>query len=172
MESIGTLAGGIAHDFNNILFPIMGFSELALSDTPEDSPLRNNIKEIIQGAKRARDLVKQILAFSRQSDQQPKPLKVQLIIKEVLKLIRSSLPSTIEIKQHISNQCGLVMADATQIHQVAMNLMTNAFQAMEDDGGKLEVTLKEMESSKAIKGILEFTVNWRRNCISCLPACA
>ncbi|NQT68582.1 MAG: response regulator [Desulfobacteraceae bacterium] len=145
MESIGTLAGGIAHDFNNILFPIMGFSELALSDTPEDSPLRNNIKEILQGAKRARDLVKQILAFSRQSDQQPKPLKVQLIIKEVLKLIRSSLPSTIEIKQHISNQCGLVMADATQIHQVAMNLMTNAFQAMEDDGGKLEVTLKEVE---------------------------
>ena len=145
MEAIGTLASGIAHDFNNILFPMMGFAEMALDDLQEESPVRNNIKEILQGTKRANDLVKQILAFSRQSDQKPKPLKVQLVIKEVLKLIRSSLPTTIEIKQYISNKCGLVIADSTQIHQVAMNLMTNAYHAMENEGGKLEVTLKEVE---------------------------
>jgi PAS domain S-box-containing protein len=145
MEAIGTLAGGIAHDFNNILFPIVGYTEMMLDDLPEDSPFRNNVKEIFQGTMRAGDLVKQILAFSRQSDQNPKPLKVQPIVREVLKLIRSSLPTTIEIKQHISNKCGLVTADATQIHQVAMNLMTNAFHAMEDEGGELEVTLKEVE---------------------------
>ena len=145
MESIGTLAGGIAHDFNNILSPIMGYAELALYDLPENSPLQNNIKEIIQGTKRARDLVKQILAFSRQSGQELKPLKVQLVIKEVLKLIRSSIPTTIEIKQDISTKCGYILADPTQIHQIAMNLMTNAYHAMEDEGGKLEVTLKEVE---------------------------
>jgi len=145
MESIGTLAGGIAHDFNNILFPIMGFAEMALDNIHQDSPLRNNIKEIIQGTKRASDLVKQILAFSHQSSKELKPLKVQLVIKEVLKLIRSSIPTTIEIKQYISSKCGYVLADPTQIHQIAVNLMTNAFHAMEDEGGMLEVTLKEVE---------------------------
>jgi CheY-like chemotaxis protein len=145
MEAIGTLAGGIAHDFNNILFPMVGFAEMALEDTPVDSPLRDYLNEILQGTKRAGDLVKQILTFSRQADQEIKPLKVQLIIKEVLKLIRSSLPSTIEIKQYISTKCGLVMADATQIHQIAMNLVTNAYHAMEETSGKLEVTLKEIE---------------------------
>ena len=145
MESIGTLAGGIAHDFNNILFPIIGYAEMMLDDLPADSPHRNNTSEILQGAKRASDLVKQILTFSRQSGQELKPLKVQFVIKEVLKLIRSSIPTTIEIKQHISNKCGLVTADPTQIHQVAMNLMTNAYHAMENEGGVLEVTLKEVE---------------------------
>jgi PAS domain S-box-containing protein len=145
MESIGTLAGGIAHDFNNILFPMVGFAEMMLDDIPEDSRLRDSINEILLGTKRAGDLVNQILTFSRQTDQKIKPLKVQLIIKEVLKLIRSSLPSTIEVKPNLSNKYGLVMADATQIHQVAMNLMTNAYHAMEETGGMLEVTLKEIE---------------------------
>jgi signal transduction histidine kinase/DNA-binding response OmpR family regulator len=145
MEAIGTLAGGIAHDFNNILFPMVGFTEMALEDLPGDSPIRNNLNEILRGTKRAADLVKQILTFSRQVDRQLKPLKVQLVIKEVLKLIRSSLPSTIKIKQNVSNKCGFVMADATQIHQVAMNLMTNAYHAMQETGGELEVTLKEIE---------------------------
>ncbi|MEE8432653.1 MAG: response regulator [Candidatus Desulfatibia sp.] len=145
MESIGTLAGGIAHDFNNILFPIIGFAEMALEDTAEGSSLRNSINEILHGAKRAGDLVKQILTFSRQADQELKPLQVHLVIKEVLKLIRSSLPSTIKIKQFIKKDCGLVIADPTQIHQVAMNLMTNAYHAMEEAGGELEVTLKEIE---------------------------
>ena len=145
MESIGTLAGGIAHDFNNILFPMMGFAEMALDDLSKDSPLRNNIEEILQGTKRASELVKQILTFSRQSDQKPKPIKVQFIVKEALTLIRSTIPTTIEIKQYISNECGLVMADPTQIHQIAMNLLTNAYHAMENEGGKLEVTLRNLE---------------------------
>ncbi|MBW2610299.1 MAG: response regulator [Deltaproteobacteria bacterium] len=145
MESIGTLAGGIAHDFNNILFPMFGFLEIMLEDTPKDSPFRDSLNQVFSGAKRARDLVKQILAFSRQSDHARKPLKVQLVIKEVLKLIRSSLPSTIEIQQNISNQCGTVMGDYTKVHQIAMNLMTNAYHAMQETGGKLEVTIEEVD---------------------------
>ncbi|MEA3417315.1 MAG: PAS domain S-box protein [Thermodesulfobacteriota bacterium] len=145
MESIGTLAGGIAHDFNNILFPVFGYLEMMLLDIPEDSPLRGQLEEIFNGAKRARDLVQQILRFSRQSGHEMKPLKVHLVIKEALKLIKSSLPSTIEISQNIKTDCRLVMADSTQLHQVIMNLCTNAFHAMEKTGGKLIVNLKEVE---------------------------
>jgi PAS domain S-box-containing protein len=145
MESIGTLAGGIAHDFNNILFSLYGYTELALDDAERGTPLHANLQEVLIAAHRAGDLVKQILTFSRQVDQKLKPLKIQMVVREALKLIRSSLPSTIEINQNISNTCGLVMADATQIHQVAMNLLTNAFHAMEDQGGKLDVTLKEID---------------------------
>ncbi|MGD9246158.1 MAG: PAS domain S-box protein, partial [Desulfobacterales bacterium] len=145
MESIGTLAGGIAHDFNNILYSIIGYTELALDDTEKETPLHDNLQELLIAAHRAGDLVKQILTFSRQANQELKPLKVQLVVKEALKLIRSSLPTTIEINQNISNTCGLVLADATQIHQVAMNLLTNAYHAMEDQGGKLDVTLKEVD---------------------------
>ncbi len=144
MEAIGTLAGGIAHDFNNILFPIFGYLEMILEDVPKDDPIRGNLAEVFSGAKRARDLVQQILTFSRQSDHKPKPLKTQLVIKEALKLIKSSLPSTIEIRQNIEKDCGLVMADPTHIHQIVMNLCTNAFHAMEENGGKLSVTLKEV----------------------------
>jgi PAS domain S-box-containing protein len=145
MESIGTLAAGIAHDFNNILYSIIGYTELALDDAERSTLLHNNLQEVLIAAQRAKDLVKQILTFSRQANQELKPLKVQLVVREALKLIRSSLPSTIEIKQNISNTCGLVIADATQIHQVAMNLLTNAYHAMEDEGGKLNVTLKEVD---------------------------
>jgi PAS domain S-box-containing protein len=145
MEAIGTLAGGIAHDFNNILFPIVGFAEMAMYDLPEDSPLRENLNEILQGATRAGELVKQILTFSRQSNRELKPLELQLVIKEVLKLSRSTLPSTIQIIQDISANCGQVVADSIQIHQIIMNLITNSFHAMQDTGGKLEVTLKEVE---------------------------
>jgi len=145
MESIGTLAGGIAHDFNNILYSIMGYTELSLDDTEKGTRLHDNLQEILIAAQRARDLVKQILTFSSQADQTLKPLKVQLVVREAVKLIRSSLPSTIEITQNISNTCGFVMADATQIHQVALNLLTNAYQAMDHEGGKLDVTLKEVD---------------------------
>jgi len=145
MESIGTLAGGIAHDFNNILFSIMGYTELALDDTERGAPLHNNLQEVLIAAHCAKDLVKQILTFSRQADQELKPLKIQLVVREVLKLIKVSLPSTIEININISNICGLVMADAAQIHRVAMNLLTNAYHAMADEGGKLDITLKEVE---------------------------
>jgi signal transduction histidine kinase/ligand-binding sensor protein len=148
MEAVGTLAGGIAHDFNNILFPIIGFSEMVLEDLPKDSPLRRSMKSVLSGAFRARDLVQQILMFSRETEQEVHPLKIQLILKEVLKLAKATLPSTIKIISHISDKIGLVMADPIQIHQVAMNLMTNALHAMEETGGELRVDLLEMEVEK------------------------
>ena len=144
MESVGTLAGGIAHDFNNILFPMFGYLEMMLGDVPEDSPLHDNLERVLNGAKRARDLAKQILTFSRQKDHEMKPLKVHLVIKEALELVESFSPSTIEISQNIKTDCRLVMADPTQIHQIVMNLCTNAFHAMEETGGKLTVNLKEV----------------------------
>ena len=145
MESIGTLAGGIAHDFNNILFPIVGYTEMTMDDVPEDSTAHRNLKEILSSALRARDLVQQILTFSRKQNQELKPLKTQIVVREALKLIRSSLPTTIEISQNIDKDCGLVMADPTQIHQIVMNLCTNAYHAMDDTGGTLEVNLNEVE---------------------------
>jgi len=145
MEAIGTLAGGIAHDFNNILFPIMGYAEMGMIGVPEDSKIRRNFIEILSASKRASDLVQQILTFSRQHDQELRPLKAELVVREALKLIRSSIPSTIEIDQDIEKNCGLIMADPTQVHQVVMNLCTNAYHAMEETGGILSVNLKEME---------------------------
>ncbi len=147
MESIGTLAGGVAHDFNNILSPIIGYTELSLDELPGDSPVRGNLLEVLQAAERAKSLVRQILTFSRMADQELKPLKIQPIIKEVLKLVRSSLPSTIEIHQDIDESCRPVMADATQIHQMVMNLITNAYHAMEQRGGRLEISLREFGPS-------------------------
>ena len=143
MESIGNLAGGIAHDFNNLLFPIMGMSEMLLGDLPEDSPEHDNANEIFLAGKRASDLVKQILTFSRQSEYKMAPVRVQDLLKEVLKLCRSTIPSNIEIHENIQQNCGLIMADPTQIHQVVMNLITNAFHAVEDRNGAISIELKE-----------------------------
>ncbi|MEE9497207.1 MAG: ATP-binding protein [Desulfobacterales bacterium] len=145
IQAIGTLAGGIAHDFNNILFPIVGYTELTMDEVSEDSVAHKNLEEILKAANRATELVKQILAFSRQSDQERKPVKVQYIIKEALNLLRASIPASIEIIHNIDDDCNLVMGDATQIHQVIMNLCTNAYQAMQDKGGKLEVILSEVD---------------------------
>lgn len=144
IQAIGTLAGGIAHDFNNILFPIVGYTELTMDEVPADSVAHNNLEEVLKAANRAKDLVKQILTFSRQSGQELKPVEVQHVIKEALKLLRASIPASIEIVHDIDENCAPVMGDATQIHQVIMNLCTNAYQAMQDKGGKLEVSLKEM----------------------------
>ncbi|MDA3791923.1 MAG: ATP-binding protein, partial [Desulfobacula sp.] len=145
MESIGTLAGGIAHDFNNILFPIVGYTEMLLEDVPEDSPFKDSLHNIYTSALRAKSLVKQILTFSRQETGELILMKMQPIIKEALKLIRSTIPTTIEIKQDINPDCGVIKADPTQIHQIVMNLATNAYHAMEETGGELKVSLKEME---------------------------
>jgi len=145
METIGTLAGGIAHDFNNILFPIVGYSEMLLQDVPEDSPLRASLDEIYSGSLRARDLVKQILTFSRQDSGEIKLIKIQPVIKEAVKLIRSTIPTSINIKQHIQTDPIIIKADPTKIHQVVMNLATNAYHAMEDTGGMLKVNLKQVE---------------------------
>ncbi len=144
MEAMGALAGGIAHDFNNILFPIVGFVEMMLEDTPEVSPHHGPLSQVLNAANRARELVKQILSFSRQSEEELKPLKIQMIIKEVLKLIRSSLPTTIEIRRTINEACGHVKADPSHIHQIAMNLITNAYHAMEKTGGVLTIGLSEV----------------------------
>ena len=148
MEAIGTLAGGIAHDFNNILFPIIGHSEMLMMDLPEDSPSYLSLNEIYAGALRARDLVKQILAFSRQENNELKLIRIQPIIIEALKLIRSLIPTTIEMDQDINADCGLIKADPTQIHQIIMNLATNAYHAMEDTGGQLKVSLKQVKFGK------------------------
>jgi PAS domain S-box-containing protein len=145
MESIGTLAGGIAHDFNNILGAIMGYTEMALIDHKENNRLRRYLEQVFKGGERARDLVKQILAFSRQSDQNPRPLRVIPIVKEVLKLLRASLPSTITIHQDIQSDMDTVFADPIQIHQIMMNLCTNAAHAMRETKGELKVSLATME---------------------------
>ena len=145
IQAIGTLAGGIAHDFNNILFPIVGYTELTMDEVPDDSVAHNNLEEVLKAAHRAKDLVQQILTFSRQSGLERKPVKVHLIIKEALKLLRASIPASIEIINNIDDDCHPVMGDATQIHQVIMNLCTNAYQAMQDKGGTLEVNLSEVD---------------------------
>lgn len=143
MEAIGTLAGGIAHDFNNILTSIIGYTELASSDLDNKQELLEDLQEVRKAGNRARDLVSQILAFSRQHEQEKNPIKVKLIAKEALKLIRASLPTTIDIRNNILSDA-LVMADATQIHQVLMNLFANAGHAMQSEGGVLEVGLTDV----------------------------
>jgi PAS domain S-box-containing protein len=145
MEAIGTLAGGIAHDFNNILFAIVGYSDLALADTKKDTQLYKNLQQIRVAANRATDLVGQILTFSRRSDSELKPVQIGPLVKEALKLLRSSLPTTIDIVQKISDRVDNVMANPTQIHQIIMNLCTNASQSMAREGGRLTVGLSQIE---------------------------
>jgi CheY-like chemotaxis protein/two-component sensor histidine kinase len=155
MEAIGTLAGGIAHDFNNILSPMMGYSEMLIEDLPQDSMLQKNAKEVFRSVLRAKDLVKQILAFSRQGDQELKPVRLQSILKEALKLLSASIPKTIDIQTNIDSHCGMIIADPTHIHQIIMNLATNAYHAMEDTGGQLKVTLKQTKIESEYDGFLE-----------------
>jgi len=144
LESIGTLAGGIAHDFNNILSSIIGYTELALDDAEKGTLLEENLQAVYSAGERARDLVKQILAFARQSNEAKKPTRVDNIAEEALKLIRSAIPTTIEIRKKIESN-SLVTGNATQVHQLFMNLCTNAAHAMEDSGGILEVGLVDVE---------------------------
>ncbi|MCK8601950.1 hybrid sensor histidine kinase/response regulator [Desulfoferrobacter suflitae] len=146
MEAIGTLAGGIAHDFNNILTAIIGNAEMALYKVPEDDRVRHNLEQVMKAGNRARDLVRQILTFSRQSEHVRKPLNMSLIVKEALKLLRASLPTTIEIRQDIRAESAMVNADPTQIHQVLMNLCANASYAMRAQGGVLKVSLHSVDA--------------------------
>ncbi len=144
MEAIGTLAGGIAHDFNNILGAILGNAEMARSDVQAGTDLADDLDEVIKASHRARELVKQILAFSRQDDAECIPLQPADIVREAMKMLRPSIPSTIEIQQTIASSTGLVMADPTHIHQILINLCTNALHAMENDGGRLEISLADV----------------------------
>ena len=143
METIGTLAGGIAHDFNNILSPILGYTDLALSELPASHPAHDDLEQVLKAARRARELVQQILIFSRRSDQVKRPVQLHLVIHEALKLIRSTLPSTIELSQHVETRDDTVLADPGQMHQVIMNLCTNAASAMRASGGVLRVELSK-----------------------------
>jgi PAS domain S-box-containing protein len=146
MEAIGTLAGGIAHDFNNILVPIIGYTEMVIDALPTDSQNRQDLREVLTAANRAKELVKQILRFSREREQEMVPLLIAPIVKESIKLLSSSIPKNIQIRRNISTKALTVLADASQIHQIMMNLGTNAYQAMRDQGGILDISLAEADA--------------------------
>lgn len=145
LEAIGTLAGGIAHDFNNILSLILGFSEMIRDDAPEGSTIEKNIDGVLKAGLRAKDLVKQILEFSRQSELECIPFQPAGIIKEASKMLRHSIPTTIEIHEDIYPGCDLILAVPIQVHQIVMNLFTNAFHAMEHTGGCIFISLKNRD---------------------------
>jgi len=142
MESLGTLSGGIAHDFNNILGIIMGYTDMALSQKDKGSDEYDQLNEVLKATSRAKDLVQQILTFSRRSEEKKQLLQVGLIVKEASKMLRATLPSTIELKMNVTSSA-VVLADPTQMHQVLMNLCTNAAHAMQENGGILEVSLTD-----------------------------
>lgn len=149
MEAIGTLAGGIAHDFNNILSAIIGYSQLAKLNISQPDRVTADIDEVLKAGRRATDLVKQILNISRKSKQQQTSFEPYLIVKEALKMLRSSLPTSIAIRKNIDSHCGSILADPTNLHQIVVNLCTNAFHAMEDEQGVLEVSLQRKELGAA-----------------------
>lgn len=144
LEAIGALSAGIAHDFNNILYAIVGYSELLSKAIPANSKPAQHLDQILLAAKRAKDLISQILTFSRKSESSQQAVQVQSILKETLKLLRGALPSTIEIREHIDSDCGFIRADSTQIYQVIVNLCTNAFHAMKNKNGILEIALTQV----------------------------
>lgn len=149
MEAIGTLAGGIAHDFNNILSGMLGYAQLAKSHLENREKVDHYLDQVIDGARKAADLVQQILTFSRKTIHEKKPLRIYLVVKEALKLLRASIPSFIDIQEDIQSR-SKAMADATKIHQVVMNLCTNAYHAMRDSGGILSVGLRDVENADHI----------------------
>jgi len=147
MEALGTLAGGIAHDFNNILSAIIGFAEMAMMyDAPEGSKTHTHIRQVVNAGLRARELVRQILTFSRESRQDKQIIAISSSLKEVLHLLRASLPANIDIRREIAEDAGCILADPTEIHQIIMNLCTNAAHAMEDKGGMMTVSLANVFS--------------------------
>ena len=144
MDSIGTLTGGIAHDFNNILNIIIGNTELALEDIPESSPVHDNLEEIMTAGLRATNIIMQLLNFSRKGEQKLQPIKIAFVIKDALKFLRSTIPTTIDIHQDIFVTNETILADPTQINQIMMNLCINASQAMEQTGGELAITVEKV----------------------------
>ena len=144
MEAIGTLAGGIAHDFNNILSIILGNSELALDNLEDNSPIRQNIEQIFEAGNRAKEITHQLLSFCRKGDSKRLPLNLNAIVGNSLKLMRASIPSNIEIHHNLLDEAHTVLGDATQIHQILINLCTNASHAMEEQGGRIVVSLEDV----------------------------
>ena len=147
MQGIGTLAGGIAHDFNNLLSAIMGYTQLTMHSLPKGSEAHKNLQQVLNSSTRATELVKQILTFSRPSSDQKMGVLLQQLVKEALKFLCHSLPTTIKIKHHIDENCPPIFADATQLQQVVMNLCTNAYHAMRSTGGYMEVHVEKVEVS-------------------------
>ena len=145
MEAIGTLAGGIAHDFNNILVPIIAYTDMVMATEAVGSANRQNLQEVYKAANRAKELVKQILTFSREREHEVSPVQIVPVVKESIKLLKASLPSTIEVTQRLEAEGVTILADPTQIHQIVMNLCTNAYHAMREQGGVMEVTLSQVE---------------------------
>ena len=154
MEAIGTLAGGIAHDFNNILSAIMGYTELASYEVSDGSKTKDHLNKVLAACNRAKELVQQILGFSRQTEQEIKPVMASLIVKEAVKLLKASLPAMIEIHQNIIAKSSKIMVDPTRFHQVVLNICTNAADAMREKGGILEVGLVEVEVDREAAGTL------------------
>lgn len=154
MEAIGTLAGGIAHDFNNILTPVIGYAEMAMLMCESEPAIRSNLEEILKASHRAKDLVRQILAFSRQSEHEPKPVRLGTVVSEVRTLLRGSIPSNVELRCDLATERDIVRADPTQLHQVVMNLCTNATHAMQECGGVLELTLQLLRIDAKTRGPL------------------
>ncbi len=151
LETIGTMAGGIAHDFNNILTPILGYTDMAVIELADsEQELKHNLSRVLEGAHRAKDLIEQILLFSKQIEKERNPFSMQLIVNEAIQLLRSTIPSTVQIIHNIDSDCGKILADATQIHQVIVNLCTNAWHAMEKNGGTLTIKLKQVEVNSSL----------------------
>lgn len=153
MEAIGTLAGGIAHDFNNILTAIMGYAEMAREEATPKSELAEDLDNVLDSCERAKELVKQILTFSRQSDAKKAVFQPATIVKEAVKMLRSSIPATIEIKNNIDSQTNFIHGDPTQINQIMLNLCTNAFHAMEQSGGTINISLQNREIIEATQDL-------------------
>ena len=145
MEAIGTLAGGIAHDFNNILAAILGFTEMVIDDVPDRPPVRRNLENILKSAMRARELVKQILAFSRKTNYERSPVSVAPLVEETIRLLRASIPSTVRIVSHMTAVSDAILAAPVEVQQILMNLATNASLAMQEKGGTMEISLADID---------------------------
>ena len=149
LETVGVLAGGIAHEFNNILLPIFLYTEQAMHDLPAESPIRKHLERVLKSAKRAKSLIQQILTFSRQAGKQEyKPVEVKFIVEEALELLRALIPSIVELREVLVDDSCMVLADRNQIHQLVINLCSNAYQALDDSGGSITVTLDHFTVGK------------------------
>ena len=144
MEAVGNLAGGIAHEFNNVLGIILGNAELALDDVPDWNPAKESLKEIRKASFRAKEVVRQILSFARKTMTAIKPLEISTIVKESLKLMRASIPAMVDIQSNIPSRPSMILGDPTELHQIVINLCTNAAYAMKDSGGRLQVGISEV----------------------------
>jgi len=153
MEAIGTLSGGIAHDFNNILAAILGFTELARDELPSWSPAVHQLDEVIKAASRAKELVRQILTFSRQDDQKRMPINVFRVIKEASNFLRATIPTSVQINQNLQRDCGFIFGDATQIHQVLMNLCLNSAHAIGEGPGSIQIDLESVQINESVGSI-------------------